>query len=99
MDARLRQLRADDRLGRGPRVDRKYLIRPEVAEGIDMTFFHLDVYYMGPSILKIHACKAWKEYRHTLPERLFTMGDRDSDALRQASGAVRLSISQRYPMH
>lgn len=51
-----------------------------VAEGIEMTFFHLDVYYMSPSVLK-SMLRAWREYRHTLPQRLFTMGDQDTDAL------------------
>lgn len=48
--------------------------------GIDMTFFHLDVYYLSHSILK-DMLAAWKQYRATLPERLFTMADADTPAL------------------
>jgi hypothetical protein len=33
-----------------------------LAEGIEMTFFHLDVYYHSPSILR-DMLAAWKQYR------------------------------------
>jgi hypothetical protein len=50
--------------------------------GEEMTFFHLDVYYMNPEVLR-DMVKMWKKFRAECPVRLFCMLDDENKASRR----------------
>jgi len=50
----------------------------DLGEGRLMPFFHLDVFYFSPEILK-RMLKEWEEHRHTVPTPLFCMGEEDDE--------------------
>lgn len=53
-----------------------------LPEGQEMIFFHLDVYYMSPSVLK-DMLENWKRFRRDVPVRLFCMLTDENKASRR----------------